>query len=53
MKLADVAYLARSVISLRAQQLGRFRSIADMVGPATGLVPVENDPERTSLPFAP
>ena len=29
------------------QQLSRFQGIADMVGPAAGLVPVENDPRRT------
>jgi hypothetical protein len=29
------------------QQLSRFQGIADMVGPAAGLVPVENDPTRT------
>ena len=34
-----------------ARQLGRFRSEADMAGPAADLVAVENDPRRTSGPL--
>ena len=30
-----------------ARQLGRFRSEADMAGPAADLVAVENDPSQT------